>query len=172
MDDSVLKFYNVVAKSNLADKIDFNYINNAQYLTLFEQKDGKRIVGITNKGEWISITKTESFILKDESSYFKLINLLETPFSEIESNIRIRYKYLYYKYDIRNIFPFYEIIKYVFLHLTSMYWFELAYTWFEMLQISQKTKLKPILQEIITNNKLTQPLRQKITKELKYIGKY
>lgn len=169
MENTLQDFYNKVAKNSLLESTNFNYVNGIQYLVLFKQKTGKRIVGITNNGEWIVETNVESFILKDKVSLFKLMSLLEIPFSEIENQILTKYKYLLGKYDVRNIFPFFEIIEYVFLNLPSLYWFELAYIWFMMLSVSQKMRLIPLLEEIIVNKKLTQPLRQKIAKQLNSI---
>jgi len=170
MNINLLNFYESAEKSELVDKINFIHSNDTSCLVLFEQVESERIVGISNKGDWLLKINAEYCLLTEKLSLFKLINLLEVSFTEIENQIYKRFEHFIQDYDIKIIFPFYEIVEYVFLYVPSIYWFELAYDWFDMLTINQKKELIPKLQEIATNKKLSQRLRQKIRKDLKNIG--
>ena len=170
MNINLLNFYESAAKSKLVDKTNFIRINDTSCLVLFEQVESGRMIGISNKGDWLLKTNVEYCLLTEKLSFFKLINLLEVSFTEMENQIYKRFDHFIQDYDIKIIFPFYDIVEYVFLYIPSMYWFELAYDWFDMLAINQKKELMPKLQEIATNKKLSQRLRQKIRKDLKNIG--
>ena len=73
MNINLLNFYESAEKSELVDKINFIHSNDTSCLVLFEQVESERIVGISNKGDWLLKTNAEYCLLTEKLSLFKLI---------------------------------------------------------------------------------------------------
>lgn len=164
--DILLNFYNMAEKNKYVIGKNFVELNDARGLILYEQKICKRIIGITSIGKWFIKIDSKDYLLEGKKSFFKIVNILEIPFDEIEGEIVSRFGSLIEEYDVRIIFPFYNIVEYAFLNMQSLYWFELAYSWYVMLTVNQKKNLIPVLNEIIANKRFSQKLHHRIQKEI------
>ncbi|GEM_PF-2127434 len=164
--NDLLNFYQQSENDDSIEKTNFIEINNKSCLILF-QTEGSIIVGITNDGDWFWKTSIEFLLLKEKRLFLRLIRLLEIPLTEIEKQIDMRLNKYIKDYDVKKIFPFFDIVQYVFYHGPSVYWIELAYSWFGMLNPEQKQELMPRLSDLATNKGLSQSLRRKIRKDIK-----
>jgi len=169
INDNLLYFYELAKNNELIYRANHSCFNGISCLVLFEQKNTIRVIGITSQGDWFLNTKYEFCLLNEESSYFKLVNLLEVSYIDIRDQIYMRFDQLLDNdnYRVENIFPFYNIIKFVFQYMPSTYWLELAYGWLDMLTLSQKKQLMPILKELTETKRLSQQLRHRIRKDLR-----
>lgn len=168
----LLDFYKSVAKKKFMYENSFISTCEALGLVIYEQQECKRIIGITEQGEWFVQTDISYQLLKEIKPLYKILNILEIPFDKIEMDMIKRFGDLMQKYDIRIIFPFYRIVEYTFSNAQSPYWIELAYSWYIMLNDEQKNNLSFFLTQIVENKKLPQQFRHQIRKEISRSKKY
>ena len=168
MINTLNEFYDAIKKEA---KNSSAYINETGNIIIYCQKKNNRIIGITSNGEWFVEIDTKFYLLKELKPFYKLISILEIPFETIEEEINERFKMAEINFDARYIFPFYPIVERVFQKPQSLYWLELAYSWYELLDDKQKYGLIPIIQDLNMNTKLSQKLRQKMRKSMNELRK-
>lgn len=162
------KLYND-AKQN--ERICFDQIDDCVCLTLFKCPDENGRLGVNCNGEWIWQSNLDSWVLSEEKTFLYCIRLLEVPLLQIEKQLQARVGCIINEQDIFNVFPFYEIVSFAFKN-SSLYWFELAYAWFEKFSFENKQRLITILKTKACNKMLPQKWRHKISKDISKVNAY
>lgn len=167
MKNKLLDLYNVANENIIIRETCFENINTINYLVLFDYSEKQYKLLVDNQGE-LSIGEEAKMIkIENSKSYLFLMNLLELPINEIKSQLRSRFYLIWDKINILEVFPFFEIVYFVFQSPSSSYWFELAYSWFDDLSQKDKKKLILLLENYVDNKKGTQKIRHRIIKDIK-----
>ena len=126
----------------------------------------KKEIGITQNGYW-GIRKETFCILDKEKSLLYFINLLEDSIEEIKDKIHSLLASFNESIETHQIFPFYEIVKFVFEYEQVDYWVNLAFEWYDQFNFSDKQSLKEIIEKLMHNHSLSQKTRHRAKRELK-----
>lgn len=162
-------FFDVVKNFSEVDTSLFHYCDNLSWIVLINEESSEKKLGITNLGDWIIETPTKLFILDNDKSFIYAISMLEIPLELVKQRINEKFLNITKDFEAGDIFPYYEIVSFVFNYSFSDYWFNLAFLWFEKFDNVQKNRLTTILKKLATNNKLPQKNQHKIKKEIRLI---
>ena len=137
------------------------------WLPLAYCKKAKITLGIAQDGIWLYKSFANTQIIEEPKSFMYVMVFLEMSYVEIKNSIMSNIIEIDQTTDIREIFPFFEIIKFVLEYNISDYWFELALNWFDELNASDKIALKSALEKSVNCRRLHQRTRHRIQKEIK-----
>ena len=159
------RFFDVAQKLSGIDTLLIHNCDNLSWIVLINEVSSEKKLGITNLGDWIIETQTKLFILDNEKSFYYAISMLEMPIELVKQRIEERFLNITKDFEAEDIFPFYEIVSYVFNYSISDYWFNLAFQWFEKFDNVQKSRLVIVLEKLASNTKFPQKSRHMIKKE-------
>ena len=159
------RFFDVAKKLSGIDTSLFHNCDNLSWIVLINEESSEKKLGISNLGDWIIETPTNFFILDNEKSFLYAISMLEMPIELVKQRINKRFLNIMKEFEAEDIFPFYEIVSYVFNYSISDYWFNLAFQWFEKFDNVQKSRLVIVLEKLASNTKFPQKSRHMIKKE-------
>lgn len=140
-----------------------------RWITIFEKKELNVRLGISKTGKWVYEEKQVFYILNNKRDYLYCAKLLEIPYYLVHSKIQNQLKSFFAKekVDVREVFPFYEIVEFAFINLLDDYWFELALDWYKELPREEKYQLVGLIESITKNSRLSQKNRHKAKREIK-----
>lgn len=143
--------------------------NDIQWIIIFDETRKKEVLGISKAGKWVFKDEERFFVLKDKKNFLCCVKLLEIPYIEIKANVEERFTEIMNKEGVclSTIFPFFQIVEFVFCNLFDDYWFDLAWLWYEKLHMSERYKLASQLEKISKTKKISQRNRQKANREAK-----
>ena len=130
-------------------------------------KKSEITLGIGQDGSWLYESSANTQIIGDSKSFMCVMVFLEMSYVEIKNSIVSHIKGVDQTTDIRDVFPFSEIIKFVLEYGISDYWFDLALNWFDELDAVNKIALKPALEKNANSRSLHQRTRHRMLRELK-----
>ena len=140
-----------------------------KWVLIFGLDNSHREIGITQNGYW-GVKSSDHFrIFNKETSLLYFIILLEYPIEDIKRKLILSLNDFIELQKINRVFPFGEIVKFVFEYNSSNYWVALAFEWFDQFTASEKQVLKESIDKIKNNYSLSQKVRQKAKKELKQL---
>ena len=155
-------------KSNIAVMKDSN--EETQWVLVFSLNNSEKEIGITQNGYWGMNWKETFCILDKELSIIQFINLLENSMEEIKNKIHSTLAKFNEPIEIDHFFPFFEIVKYVFVYYPRDYWVNLSFEWYEQFNFSDKQSLKDNIEKLIINKTLSQRTRHRAKRELKNLN--
>ena len=163
-------FFNMVKYSS-----KINLINKSEDISWVVVFQGiyQEELGISEIGEWIFWNKKDYYPLNKKKMYLYSVKLLEYSYDTIEKQLYRRFDFIIKNKEISifEIFPFFEIVEFVFEYMNNEYWFELAWLWYEHLSFLDKYRLVGLLEKISSNKKFSQKNRQKVRKEINFNNK-
>ena len=127
------------------------------------------LLGVNDEGMWVVEAKSGLHILCESNSFWRLVSLLEQPFSKIRITLDEFFNKLEIPLDIDNVFPFVEIVRAGF-EFGTKHWAEKAFEWYDELLPEKKAYLTESLVKLKTAQWASQKLRHKAMKELKKMG--
>jgi len=123
-------------------------------------------IGITRNGYWGIKSRDCLSLLDKESSLLYFIVLLEYPMENIKRSLTASLEQFVEMPRLNHVFPFFEIVKFVFDYNSSTYWIELAFEWYDQFTFQEKQVLKESMDKLIINYSVSQKTRQKAKREL------
>lgn len=173
MSEILKSIYDSIVDSK--DSIVLPYQNNDEiiyWIPILNNDSDTKNVGISQYGEWVINGRNRFIIINNYKSYLFCLPLLETPIEKLINNLNNFFNTLFITYDIFNIFPFVEIIKFALEYEKNDYWLNLAFNWYDKLENSKKIEFKSYLENIKNNKYISQKFRHKAVKEIKRIREY
>ena len=137
-----------------------------EWVLVFELDNSHKEIGITQNGYWGIKLPYHFSILDKESSLLFFIVLLEHPIEDIERKLSSSLNKFMDLSKTNKVFPFLELVKFIFDYNSSSYWIDLAFKWYEQFTFSEKQVLKESIDKLVANNSISQKTRQKAKREL------
>lgn len=160
-------------KKNLIDIVKmvpsycFNQSADLNWIQIVQVKPDV-FMGFSQSGEWIVESQGTFWRIKTPESYWRVFVMLERPLCEIREKVITSFISLHITENIDDIFPFAEIVRAAF-EVGTIYWAELAFSWYDELPYDKKESFKDILIRIVENKIRSQKFRHKAMKELRGI---
>jgi len=130
--------------------------NTVQWIPILSVGRTKRLIGITQEGDW-GVETADGFCIFDKLDKFLYgLELLEVDFDKLDSLLVCD---LPEENTIYDIFPYIQIIVFAFEYERSDYWLELAFKWYDKLDHNKKNLLRNHLLSVIKNANVSQGLR-------------
>jgi len=126
-------------------------------------------VGITQYGQWGVNCPGNFCILDRYESLLYFIYLLEAPFEDIQKKLRSGLENDIERIDFNGIFPFFEIVMFVFEYKVSDYWINLAFEWYNHFLFLEKKSLKEAIERLSISHITSQKTRHRAKKALKVL---
>lgn len=154
-------------RNNSNIKKYYSQKSTLSWIEIFKDYNQECTLGITSQGYWIVITKDKYMLIEEFKHYLFCLIFLECPIKTITDTIILNLKDIENRFDIYNVFPFFEIVKFSFINSESDYWIQLALNWYVEFDTDIREMLKKELFNISNNLKLSQSSRQTARKFLK-----
>lgn len=130
-------------------------------INLLEISNGLRI-GLAESGTWQIWAKNGCFDLREIADYWRVVILLERPYSEIELTFN---KYAE-KINTKNSFPLWKIVG-AGLAFGLDEWANLALAWFPHLTQDEKVMISDLLENVASSKWASQKSRQLANRYIK-----
>ncbi|AFM40965.1 hypothetical protein Desaci_1990 [Desulfosporosinus acidiphilus SJ4] len=127
-------------------------------------------MGLMDDGSWVFEGRSGLHLLSEPRSFFRVIVLLEQPINVIKEKIIDFFKDLDIIIDFDELFPSFEIVR-AGLEEQRPYWSELAFKWYDELNLEKQKKLKDSLVIVENSRVITQSLRYRARKELRKLNR-
>ena len=163
-------FYKLIIANN--DYVNYIFFTNGiKWISVYEKMECS--LGISQNGEWVLKNKSKFYLLNQQKQFLFCANLIESSYFEIKNYIEERFSNILQNEGINEteLFPYFEIVEFVFKYFVDDYWFELAWMWYMQFDIIEKRKLYDLLKYISCNKKISQKNRQIVKKEIKEISR-
>lgn len=166
-------------KSFFEKAVSYNTIvqktHDIQWIIIFVDNNKKEILGISQAGQWVFKDERRFYVLKELKMFLCCVKLLEIPYIDIKTKVEENLKEFVNKEEIcvSSIFPFFQIVEFAFCNMLNDYWIDLAWRWYEKLNLFERYKLVATLETISETMKISQRIRQKAKMEVtKLINKF
>lgn len=142
--------------------------NDIKYIVTYSDIKFDVSFGFSQEGEWVFKEKDNICVLIKPKMFLYCIKLIEVPYKKIQMYIDEKFKEIYCIGNIHMVdfFPFPEMVSFVFYNMFDDYWLDLAWLWYEQLDVHEQRKLVDALKNLTTNKKISQTNRQKIKREI------
>lgn len=137
-------------KNQMPDEID-----------LLEISNGLRI-GLTKSNTWQVWAKNGCFDLIDIADFWRIVIILERPYSEIE----LIFKKYAKKVNVENSFPLWKVVG-AGLAFGLDEWANLALAWFPYLKQDEKVMISDLLENVASSKWASQKSRQLANRYIK-----
>jgi hypothetical protein len=143
-------------------------LNNVQSLSedLLDIGNGLKIE-LKSPGIWKIVAKNGCFDLIEPADFWRVVILLERPYSEIES---IFNEYVEKKIGVEDRFPYWKVVS-AGLDFKIDQWASLALTWFPYLEQDKKNMLGDLLENVANSKWASQKTRQLASRYIKQMHK-
>lgn len=141
-----------------------------KWIPIFQCTATNPRIGILEGGKWVVEGRIDGLhVLGNPSTYLYVMSLLEQPLDTIFRQLNDIFQIYDVIVDVKSVFPLVEIIRAGF-EQGSSYWAELAFRWYDGLNMEQKKLLRGSLEKLSNAKWASQKLRQKAQKEMKLTG--
>ena len=167
-----MTFFEIVSSnSDYCEKVQ--NVDNTKFAIIYKDVAMDIILGISRCGECVFIDKTKVYMINNKNEFMYCSKLVEIPYNLIIENMHNEFVDLMCldNFNMSEIFPFFEIVEFVFNNLINDYWIDLAWLWYQNFSIVEKNKLVDALQNLINEKRISQNKRQEIKKEYESILK-
>jgi len=145
---------------------------NVAWISTFTSANPSLELGITENGHWCIKSMNNFRELKCKQNLLYFINLLEIPINCITGKLcsSLNDVLNFECIDVFTLFPFVDIVCFVFDNVKSDYWLELALDWYVEFTPSMKEDLKVSLTGLVHKKVIPQKIRHRGMKELRNIS--
>lgn len=164
------KIFNIITS-------DYDYINivhmtnDIRCIITFVDHEFDAMLGFSQNGEWVFKDKDALHILKEKKMFLYCAKLIEVPYETIKRCIHDNFNEIVSMENITisDMFPFYEIVEFIFGNFFDDYWLDLAWLWYMQLNLSEQEQLVDTLVNISKVKRISQRNRQKIKREIERV---
>ena len=139
-----------------------------QWWPLLPAQDASHRLGLTTQGQWVTETRMGLYELQTPTSFFRVLPLLEQPYTDIIQRIIQRSPSEEWSDILIIYFPSVKVVRAGLVHGSS-YWASLAFEWFDELSPPQQQELISVLKEVMKSRWAGQQLRHKAKRYLKQL---
>ena len=143
--------------------------NDMHCIVMYRDRESDLWIGFSQNGQWVFKENIKMYVLHNTKMFLYCAKIIELPYETIQRYIYNNYKDILEKENISifDVFPFGEIVRFIFGNFSDDYWLDLAWLWYDCLDLTEQIHIADTLVSLENVKRISQRNRQRIKWELK-----